>query len=191
MELLGNTRLKIANSILEKRVRKTRRKVYYSNISQVKTIGIVWDASKVPDFSILSKFFQKMHDRNIDVKIIGYYPDKELPDSFTAIRFLSCIRKSETNFFFMPVSAETDFFIRNRFDVLIDLNFEKVFPLRYITTLSSAGFKVGLSEPDSNDHRFDLMIEMKKNVPVENFLNEVVRYLEMINSGSVNGSNKI
>ncbi len=185
MELFGNTRLKIANSILEKRVGKARRKVYYSNISQVKTIGIVWDASKVPDFTSLSKFFQRMHDRNIDVKIIGYYPGKELPDQYTAIRFLSCIRKNETNLFSIPVSTETDFFIRNRFDVLIDLNFEKVFPLKYITTLSSAGFKVGLFEPDSGDHRFDLMIEMKKNVPVGSFLDEVVRYLEMINSGSV------
>ncbi len=65
-----------------------KRKVYYSNIKHIKKIGIVWDASKTEDFSSLSKFHQKMHERNIDVKIIGYYPGKELPDQYTAIRYL-------------------------------------------------------------------------------------------------------
>jgi hypothetical protein len=184
MELFEKTRLKIGNSILSKRAEKARRKIYYSSISQVKSIGIVWDASKIQDFSCLSRFFQRMHDRNIDVKIIGYYPGKELPDQYTAIRFLSCLRKGETNLFYIPDSTEADYFIRNRFDVLIDINFEKIFILDYITSLSLAGFKVGLFDSDSGSSRFDLMIEMKKNVPVESYLNEVIRYLEMINSGS-------
>ena len=85
----------------------------------------------------MSRFYQKMHDRNIDVKIIGYYPGKELPDQYTALRYLSCIRKKEINMFYIPVSTETDVFINTRFDILIDINFEKLFPLRYITSLSS------------------------------------------------------
>jgi hypothetical protein len=190
MEIFGNARLKIGSSILEKRIGKTNRKVYYSSISQVKSIGIVWDASKVEDFNSLSKFFFNMHERNIDVKIISYYPGKELPDQFTAIRFLSCIRKKEVNVFFIPESAESDFFIKNHFDVIIDINFDRVFPLKYITALSVSPFKVGLYEPDSDQCRFDLMIDMKKNVRVESYLNEVIRYLEMINSGSAAGSNK-
>jgi hypothetical protein len=183
MELFENTRLKIGNSILSKRFDKTRRKVYYSSISQVKSIGIVWDASKIKDFICLTRFFQIMHDRNIDVKIIGYYPGKELPDQYTAIRFLSCMRKGEINLFYIPNSAEADYFIKNRFDVLIDINFEKIFTLNYITSLSQALFKVGLFDSESSSYKFDLMLEMKKNVPLDSYLNEVIRYLEMINSG--------
>jgi hypothetical protein len=184
MELFENTRLKIGNSILLKRIANIRRKIFYSNIGQIKIIGIVWDASKTQDFSSLSKFYQKMHERNIDVKILGYYPGKELPNQYMAIRYLSCIRRKEINFFCIPVSTETNVFINTKFDVLIDVNFEKSFPLFYITSMSSARFKVGLFNSQSGESTFDLMIELRKPVSIENYLEQVIHYLEMIKSGS-------
>jgi hypothetical protein len=183
MELFVNTRLKIGNSILSKKIAKIRRKVFYSNISNIRTIGIVWDASKIQDFSSLSKFYQKMHERNIDVKILGYYSGKELPDQYTAIRYLSCIRRNEINFFYLPFSTESDVFINTIFDVLIDINFDRVFPLHFITSLSSSHFKVGLFNSEKETSTFDLMMELKKPVQVENYLIQVIHYLEMIKSG--------
>lgn len=188
MELFEITRLKIGNSLLAKKLGKASRKVYYSEISQVKNIGIVWDASRIKEFTFLSRFHQKMHEeRNIEVKIIGYYPGKELPDQYTALRYLSCIRKNELNMFYMPVSTEADYFIKTRFDVLIDINFDNISPLNYITSLSVSSFKVGLYDSVSNSNKFDLMIELKKPYQIENYLNEIIHYLEMIKSGSLQG----
>lgn len=183
MELFKNLRFKIGNLILSKRIANIRRKVFYSNIGQIKKIGVVWDASKTQDFSSLSKFYQRMHERNIDVIVLGYYPGKELPNQYTAIRYLSCIRRKEVNLFYVPVSTETDVFINTKFDVLIDINFEKLFPLFYITSMSSASFKVGLFDSQSGESTFDLMIELKKPVRIENYLEQVIHYLEMIRSG--------
>jgi hypothetical protein len=190
MELFRNTRLKIGNSILIKKAARVNRKMHYSNIGQVKTIGIVWDASRTEDFNSLSKFFQKMHDRGIDVRIIGYYPSKELPDQYTAQRYLTCIRKEEINIFYLPTSHDPELFIRNRFDVLIDINFKSELPLSYITSLSVAGFKVGLFDSYQGASVFDLMMELKKPVQVDNYLTEIIHYLEMINSGSADQASK-
>jgi len=184
MELFENTRLKIGNSIFSKNILKTKRKVTYGGIHLIKKIGIVWDASKTGEFSGLSKFHQKMQERNIDVKILGYYPGKELPDQLTAIRFLSCIKRKELNFFYIPVSTEADVFISTKFDILIDINFDRMFPLQYITKLSAASFKVGLFYSEADSSTFDLMMEIKKPVQVENYLAQVIHYLEKINSGS-------
>jgi len=184
MELFQDKRIKIGNSILSRRVAKAKRKVSFTNIDQVKDIGIVWDATNIKEFSFLSKFHQKMHERQIEVKIIGYYPGKELPDQYTALRYLSCIRRNEINLFYIPVSTESDFFIKKPFDVLIDINFNNVFPLTYVTSLSSARLKVGLFDAARDDSVFDLMIELKKPFFVEGYLNELIRYLEMIKSGS-------
>ena len=93
MELFREIRLKIGHSILSKKTGKVKRKVYYSNISRIKNIGIIWDASKTEDFLSLSEFHQSMNERNISVTILGYYPGKELPDRYTALRYLSCIRR--------------------------------------------------------------------------------------------------
>ncbi len=185
MELFKNIRLKIGKAILTKRIARTKKKVYYSNIDLVKNIGIVWDASRPEDFASLSRFYQKMHERNIEVKILGYFPGKNLPDQYTAIRYLTCIRKEEINFFYHPVSSETNTFISNRFEILIDINFKKLFPLQYISSLSNAAFKVGLFESETMDTPFDLMMEIKNPVDVENYLNQIIQYLEIINSGTV------
>lgn len=184
MELFRNSRLKIGNSILLKKVLKTRRKVSFPGINNIKKIGIVWDATRTADFASLSRFHQKMSERGIDVKVLSYFPGKELPDQYTAIRFLSCIRRSELSFFYLPVSTEADVFTNTKFDILIDINFDKVFPLQYISLLSAANFKVGLFNSEADSKNFDLMMEIKKPVQTEKYLDQVIHYLEMINSGS-------
>jgi hypothetical protein len=185
MELFKNARLKIGKRLLKKKLARSKRKVYYSNISLVKKIGIVWDASKPEEFASLSRFHQKMNERNIEVKILGYFPGKELPDQLTAIRYLKCLRKKEINLFYQPVSSESEAFMNTRFDILIDINFKKLFPLQFISTLSVSGLKTGLFEPETTESPFDLMMEMKNPVDIDNYLSQVVQYLELINSGTV------
>ena len=184
MELFKNIRLKIGQVIFAKKMAKTKRKVFYSDFSQIRNIGIVWDASNTADFSSLSKFCQKMHEKNIEVKILGYFPGKELPNQYTAIRYLTCLRKNELSFFYIPETSEANSFINNRFDVLIDINFNKIFTLNYLTFLSVAAFKIGLFESERNDTPFDLMMEIKRPVSADNYLDQVLHYLEMINSGT-------
>jgi hypothetical protein len=184
MELFKNIRLKIGKVILTNKIAGTKRKVSYSNLGLVKSIGIVWDVSKTDDFIILSRFYQKMHERNIEVKIIGYFDGKTLPDQYTAIRFLTCIRTKELDFFYHPVSPEANNFIKNRFEILIDINFKKLVPLQYISSLSNAAFKVGLLDSEINNNPFDLMMEIKRPVDIENYLNQIIHYLEMIKDGT-------
>ena len=184
MELFKNIRLKIGKSILMKRMAKTKRHVRYSNFSLVKNIGIVWDASNTGDFTSLSKFYQRMHEKNIDVKILGYFSGKELPDQYTALRYLTCFRRKELNIYYLPTAPEANSFIKNNFDVLIDINLKKILPLQYLSFLSEAAFKVGLLEPESGESPFDLMMDMKNPVDTDSYLNQIVHYLEMIDSGT-------
>jgi hypothetical protein len=180
MELFKGFRLKIGKAILAKKVARTKRKVTYSNFSNIRSIGIVWDASNPSEFSTLSRFHQKMEEMKIDVMILGYFPGKNLPDKYTAIRYLRCIKKNEINSLYHPNSSETISFINNPFDILIDINFDKQFPLTYVTSLSKARLKVGQYDPEVKDSFTDLMIELKKPVDIESYLNQIIHYLEMI-----------
>ena len=182
MELLRSLRIRAGKSRLSGRIARIVRKPSYINFYLIKSIGIVWDASKTEDFTILSRFYQKMTELNKEVKILGYYPGKEFPDKYTAIRFLTCIKKNEVNFFYFPVHPDTESFIKTKFDVLIDINFKNNFPLFYITSLSQAGLKVGLADSKPETSPFDLMISMKSPVNLEKYLEQVLYYLDMINS---------
>lgn len=183
MELFREFRLKMGNSSLEKKIERARRKVFYTGIDSIRTIGMVWDASKPEEFGILSKFHQLMQEKGINVTLIGYYPGKELPDQYTALRYFTCLRRKELNALYLPVSEEADKFITTKFDILIDINFNRELPLMYISSLSAASFKVGLFDKESDNRVFDMMIELKKPVNVDEYLKNVIHYLEMIRSG--------
>jgi hypothetical protein len=72
---------------------------------------------------------------------------------------------------------------------LIDINFDKLLPLYYISSLSNAGFKVGLLESGANTP-FDLMMEIKTPVDIDNYLDQILQYLGMINAETVKSEKK-
>jgi hypothetical protein len=185
MELFRNLRIRAGRFMLSGKMAKTIRKPHYINFYNIKSIGIVWDASMSEDFNKLSRFHQKMSELNKEVKIFGYFPEKILPDKYVAIRFLTCLKRKEVDFLYRPVASESQSFIKTHFDVLIDINFKKQFPLVYITSLSEAGLKVGLADSDPESSPFDLMISLKNPVTTDSYLEQVLYYLEMINSESV------
>jgi hypothetical protein len=184
MEPFKNIRLNRGQSILRKKMDRMKRILYKGSLRNAKTMGIVWDASNPDELDVLSHFHQKMTERNIDLKILGYYPGKTLPDKLTAIRYLICLKKEDINFIYRPVSREAELFANTGFDILIDINFKDLFPLRYISSLSKAGFKVGIFDKDNNHSSFDLMMELNKTTDINTYLTQVIFYLEMINNGS-------
>jgi hypothetical protein len=183
MEMFTNIRLNWGKTIMRRKMSRMKRTRFKGNINNAKTIGVVWDATNPDDLTFLSQFFQKMADRNIDVKIMGYFPGKDLPDKLTAIRYLTCLKKEDINITYRPVSNEANSFIKTRFDILIDTSFKDIFPLRYISYLSMAGFKVGIFDNGIKNSPYDLMIEFNKTTDINNYLTQVIYYLEMINAG--------
>ena len=93
MEMFKNIRLNRGKAILKKKMARMKRKRFLGNINNARTMGLVWDASNPDDISVLSQFHQKMSEKNIDLKIMGYFPGKNLPDRLTAIRYLTCLKK--------------------------------------------------------------------------------------------------
>jgi hypothetical protein len=175
---------------LTERWLRLREKSGYSKYWNGKQDGIVWDATDPGDFVHLSRFCQKMNERNINVMIIGYFPGKTLPDQYTAIRYFSCLKKDEVNFFYHPLSQDAADFINMRFDILFDLNFKRLLPLECITSLSVAGLKVGLFDQQRKD-TYDLMMEYANPVPINEFLDQSLHYLEMIREGQAEKLEKV
>lgn len=182
MELLGNTRTWAGRLLLERKLRKTKREPRCTSFDNVKSVAIVWDASRPEEFSVISKFFHILTEQGKKVIIFGYYPGKSLPNTLIANRMITCLKRTEVDFLYRPVTPEADKFVKERFDVLIDINFRKQFTLEYITALSLASLKVGLAGSDPVSSPFDLMISLKNTESVENFLGHVLYYLGKINS---------
>lgn len=183
MELCKGTRLSIGKLILGRRIRRVRRHKKFNNLHNAHKISIVWDGSNTEHFEAITAFYQDMHSRNIQVDIVCYYPRTVLPDQYTAIRYLNCIKRSDLNFFFIPRSEDIEEFINTPYEILIDINENNLFPVRYISSLSRAEFKVG-SESSVYRDVLDMTIKTdRKNDPAY-YLDQVKYYLEMINTST-------
>jgi len=180
MEILKGLRLKAGKYILHRNLSHIKRTKSFTNFNVTKTMGIVWDASKPEEFRIISKFHETMDERNIEVKVLGYYPGGYLPDQYTGVGYLKCMKNKDVDLIYRPVSQDAYDFMKYPFDILIDINFAKEFPLYFVTSMSVAGLKVGLFDSEANHSPYDLMLEMKNNTDIETYLKNVIVYLEMI-----------
>ena len=85
----------------------------------------------------------------------------------------------DVNFFGIPNNLKTDSFLRNKFDLLINLSLKNSFPTKYISLMSKAQFKIGMSY-DNNEMDYDLVFKLK--IKSLNYLIEnIIHYLEIIN----------
>ncbi len=182
MELFKNTRLSIGKAIARKRVSNSNPAKKLNNLRNSNKIGIVWDGNNTGDFTSVTEFYKEMHDRGIQVDIICYYSGKVLPNEYTALRYLKCFKRSDVNFFFIPKLPEVEEFINTPYDIIIDVNFSRHFPLYYITALSRGEFKVGAGNT-INHNTLDMTIEIPAKQTIAYYLEQVKHYLEMINTG--------
>lgn len=183
MELFKPIRLFAGGLKLSIRLKNTRRNKKFNSLHNTHKIGIAWDGSDTRDFEAIASFYHEMQKLNIQTDIICYYPDKVLPDKYTAIRYLSCIKESDLSYFYIPRSSDIEEFINTPYEILIDINNNNYFPLKYITVLSRAELKIG---PDSSAYRdmLDMTIKISGNYEVSYYLEQVKYYLDMINAGT-------
>ena len=79
-----------------------------------------------------------------------------------------------------PSSPVIQNFINEEYDLLIDLNIRDYFPLKYISALSKAAFKVGKFD-ESDTAFFDMMIDADNTKTVKYFLRQIDTYITMLN----------
>lgn len=179
MELAGEIRHKIGNSILRKKSVKISRKASYKGLDFIKSIAVIWNYD-LKDLYNLEDFYKRMKERNIDVKVISYHPEKSITENLSSAAYLKCFGRKDVDLFFIPVKSEADKLLNEKFDILIDMNFDKKLPLKYISALSDASFKVGLYESEGDSSIYDLMIDLHKPVDSAIYLDQTIHYLEMI-----------
>ena len=87
--------------------------------------------------------------------------------------------RKNLNWHYKPNHPMVSKFINVGFDILIYLNVEKSFPLKYICALTPAKFKIGKFE--KNQHPiYDFMIKPKEHMTLVQFIDLVNHYLHLI-----------
>lgn len=190
MSVIDDIKNIFGNYHLNQQAKLVHRNKTFLNIADVKTIGILFDAGSKEEFELVKKYVNYLRDMKKRVKAIGFFNQKTIPPlTYSKLEF-DFFSQKELNWQNCPNSIYVKNFIADSYDLLLDLNIQDLFPLRYIATLSKARFKVGRTS-ERNTAIFDLMINIDQSKNLKFFLRNVDEYLFLINKKNENTNNLI
>jgi hypothetical protein len=130
------------------------------SVRDARHIGIIYNATEYVSFEIIKNLVRDLANDSKTVSVLGYVNSKILNDNYLYRKGFDFFSRNELNWYYKPISPVVDEFVKEPFDLLINLSIEDHFPIRYIVTLSPATFKAGVYSAD--DSCLDLMIDMEK-----------------------------
>jgi hypothetical protein len=180
MSFIQNIKNIAGNYLLSGEVKALRRDKMFVNLADAKTVGIVFEATESSNFELVKKYISYLREMKKRVKAIGFYDQKNIPSmAYSKLEYDFFCQKDLT-WHNSPNSVYVKNFMEEKFDILLDLNLNELFPLRYISALSRASFKVG-KNCDRNNSIFDLMIETDEKKGLKYFLKNIDTYIFIIN----------
>lgn len=157
---------------------KRHRQIF--NLTTARQVGVVFNLTDSKVFDSVLALKSKLEQIPIAVEAIGYYNDKEIPQLYTMEKGVKVFSKTDVNWYKKPETPIFTEFTSKDFDILIDLSQDEVVPLRWVSTLSKAKFKVGALNYFNNP--FDLIVTVDKNLGLDYLANQVFNTLEVLNN---------
>jgi len=173
-------KLRIGHKKLKKQLKSFSREKKVHNFVSARKVAIVFYASSKSTFQQIQDFANFITKLNLEVTMLAYCPQKEIPQEFQQFDNVNILTIKEVNWYGKPLAPFTEEFMATNFDILIDLSTEEIFPLKWIVSLSKAKFRVGnLSYPDNPN---DLIINIKPNEDLSYLISQIKHYLHLINN---------
>jgi len=179
VNIISKIQLVVGNFVLKKKIKHLRRTIKVHNFKTAKRIGIVFNATKQDDYRQVSGFVKNIHDRGIEVKVLGFVNDKDVPNEYLFKKNFSYFLKKSLNWYRKPVNYEVEKFLKEKFDIVIDFSLDNDYLFNYIMALSPSRFKVGKFKEPNN--YYDFMIRINKDKDLKYFIEQARHYLEIIN----------
>ncbi len=168
---------KLANRILNSKLNLVVREKKVVNLDSAQTVGILWEIDQKEAFI---KVKNELYLAGIKAGGLCYFPLKKavIPEEINGFS-----RKQTSWWLEIPKTQLVEDFIRQKFDILIDITGQKSFPMVYATALSEATFKVGYAGGSTN--YFDLNIEFQEKPEANQLAEQILYYLKRINKTTI------
>jgi phosphoribulokinase len=173
-------RAKLGNIKLRRELLTHRGEHNTVNFEEAKKIGILYDATEVHDYEFIRNYVKTLRSAtHKDVLALGYVDKKTLPHGQFAQYGLDFFTRKQLNFHLFPSNPIVTNFINEKFDILISFANTQNITFNYIVAMSKAKFRVGRFDKKSTAI-FDLMLNVKKDISLKEFSEEVESFLKKI-----------
>ncbi|MFM2315781.1 MAG: hypothetical protein RLZZ155_113 [Bacteroidota bacterium] len=178
MKFVEKIKLSAGRRALGKLV-EPRRQRAGSNFHDAQSVGILYVDSDERYFNKIKAFAKYLKDKFgvRHIKCVGFVnePSKNLPIWQSQKLEFEYFTKDDLNWYLRPVQNVSKF-IKEDFDILIDLTNGDHIPLNFIFKESKAKMKVGLRDSLAA-RQCDLMIDLGENPTIDKYLQNLDVYL--------------
>lgn len=179
MIFLKATRTKIGHLLLNSGLKKRNRDVVAVGLNKVATLGIIFDASQLSTQNQIKEFLLSLPKSDRKYAVIGFIPDHKMDHSYISDKTWFYFTNKDCDFFMQPKNETILQFCDKKLDLLIVLDPNYHFQIKWISSMSLAKFKAGKS--GDYDDSLDFMIDLH-TPSVEQLLKELKHYLSQINN---------
>lgn len=181
MKGIENLKLFLAERELKKQLKSHFRDRNIHNFTTAKTVAILFDADKPEDFNEILEFGKFLEDNHTETELLGLTNSKDIHNDIYLRGGSNILTLKDLNWYYKPVSSIATKFLNTNFDILFILTFDESYPVRYLSTLSRAHFKVGkYTESATND--IDFMINIDKNPKTQYLIAQIKTYIPILKS---------
>ena len=177
MSLLTDIKHKFGNWMLKRSNLEEQRVHQVFNLSGARRIAVLFDATEPKNIQMLKSFVNSIAAGK-QVSALGYVNKKDKSFEHMSILHFDFFSNEELNWYGKPQGMVIDNFLKEDFDILIDLTLTKFYPLTYLAVASPSKFKVGRTRTDIDV--FDLTIDNTKDQGLEALIEQITHYLNRI-----------
>jgi hypothetical protein len=160
MKWADNIKAGIGRKMLAGKASASSRKVNVCNLDDAKNIGIIYNATEYVSFEIVRDLVRQLSNNKAAISVLGYVDSKKLIDHYLYRKGFDFFSKNDLNWYNKPVSSVAEQFMKEPFDLLMNLSLDDHFPIHFITAVSPASFKAG--RYSLRDSSLDFMIDIEK-----------------------------
>lgn len=172
MNWLAHFKVQVGRRVILNKLKGQVREPVICNIQHALHIGIIYNATEYVSFEIIRNLVKELTRDSRKVTVLGYVDSKKLIDHYLYRKGFDFFSRNELNWYSRPVSSVVEQFIKEPFDMLVNLSLAYYYPIHYITALSSATFKAGIYSPEEEHLDFMIDIEKEKQT-MKNLQNEI------------------
>ncbi len=183
MKFFSKLKQAVGQFVLNKEIPKVKRERNIVNLDNARTVGIIYILKDEHTYNQITRFVKFLQDKQISTKAIGYFDGNIKPIYAIEKLSLDFYNRKDINWYGKPSGNYVNDFLKQEFDILIDLTLSDSYPTKYLAALSVAKFKVGKGGKDK-DKIFDFMIKLNNDTTLDEFISLLTLYLEIINKKS-------
>ena len=188
MKLIKAIRKRAGVYFLHKKLASVKRNRKLVSINHATSVGLLFELTDQATYFNIQKYTQKLQERKVRVKAIGYTSNKNATNQFLPVLTFDFFKDSQVSWLGIPKAKCVQDFMDAEFDICINVAPDNVFPLHFVAGLSKAKLKVGPFSQDisvlgENDliKIYDILLRTDDHHDQAKFLETIHEYLTILN----------